>query len=114
MGSELEKRIGQKVATYRNAAGLTQEQLALAVSVVPDTISRLERGVQILTFKKLNKIAEVLSVDIFDLFDFKKEETKKDTALNELILELKFRETEDIELIRDIADRIFRGKKSKK
>ena len=44
MDKPLQKRLGARIAACREAAGLTQEQLAGRVRVAPESVSRIERG----------------------------------------------------------------------
>lgn len=101
------KRLGQRVRDYRSTAKLTQEELAEKVRVVPVTISRLERGVTIPSLKTLEKIAKALGVGLHDLFDFRTERDEKDKRLDAFTRLLKRRDAADIEMIHDLAVRIF-------
>lgn len=53
-------RIGKNVEKFRNAKGLTQQELADRVYVTQATISYLEKDVKIPGFEVLARIADVL------------------------------------------------------
>lgn len=106
-GKSIESRVGTRVSECRRTAGLTQEKLAEQVNVTPGTISRLERGENIPSIKALGKIAEVLALDLHDLFNFTNKRTARDEVLEEVIYSLKQRNTEELILIRDLIWRAF-------
>jgi len=62
-----EAPIGEKVRYYRRLKGLKQKELAELVGVEPTTISRIERGIVILSEDRAAQIATVLSVYISQL-----------------------------------------------
>lgn len=66
----IEKRLGNKVAEFRLAQGLTQAQLAEVVGLSVETISRLERGVTIPSLKTLDHLAKALKTPISHFFEF--------------------------------------------
>ena len=56
--------IGESLTRERVAAGMTQQQLAEASGVDQTVISRLERGLAILTLLQGRKIASALDISI--------------------------------------------------
>ena len=58
------KTIGDRLRKARTAKGLTQEQLAEAVGVQPETISRYERGTIPLSLTQLFEVAAALDVGV--------------------------------------------------
>ncbi|WP_050726891.1 helix-turn-helix domain-containing protein [Vulgatibacter incomptus] len=62
MASDVERRLGRKLASNRKAGGLTHEALAERVKVAPETISRLERGATVPSLKTQERIAEAMGV----------------------------------------------------
>lgn len=62
MNKELAAIIGCNIHKYREAAGMTQAQLAEAVGVGNAFISRVERGNKLMKLEKLYMTAEVLGV----------------------------------------------------
>lgn len=68
MKDEFEKRIalevGAAVKAKRLEAGLSQDQLAELLGVGPEAVSRLERGVVMLTIPKLVELANALNCPV--------------------------------------------------
>lgn len=60
------------ITEYREEKRITQKQLAEMVGVRRETIVRLEKGQYNPSLKLAMDIAEVLEVDIYRLFIFKK------------------------------------------
>ncbi len=58
----LAKQVGDNLAKYRNAAGLTQAQLADMVGVTPAFISRVERGQKSMKLSTLIAVAQSLQI----------------------------------------------------
>lgn len=52
--------VGARIAQQRAAVGLTQEQVAEALRIGPEAISRIERGVVMPSVARLVELAEVL------------------------------------------------------
>ena len=61
-------RIGQRIATLRKLAGMSQEQLSERAGLQPPHVSRIEAGKYAVTFETIQAIAEALgmTVDIID------------------------------------------------
>ncbi len=58
------KHVGDAIAKNRLGKGLTQEQVAIAIGVEQETISRFERGATLPTLSRLMDIAELLGVSL--------------------------------------------------
>lgn len=65
-----------KLKEYRQAAGLTQEELAAMVSVRRETIIRLEAGKYNPSLKMAVDIARAVKTPIEQLFIFEEEDRK--------------------------------------
>lgn len=63
-GVQFSKRVGQAIARHRLAKGLTQDDVATAIGVEQETISRFERGATLPTLMRLIDIAELLQVPL--------------------------------------------------
>jgi transcriptional regulator with XRE-family HTH domain len=105
--SLVEKRLGQKVAESRQGAQLTQAQLAEKVGVATETISRLERGAAIPSLARLEDIASALALDLSELFTFRARGTRREKAVDGLLGALRHRSAEDVDMLADLARRIF-------
>ena len=62
-------RIGARIRTLRNEAGMTQAQLSEAVSIAPETMSRIERGRLQPSTDLVSLFASALGVKPGDLFE---------------------------------------------
>lgn len=67
---ELRRRFGRHVQGLREAAGLTQEQLAGRIGRSVDTVGNIERGVNATRIEVAHRIATELGVGLSDLFAF--------------------------------------------
>ena len=67
----------ENIKTYRKERGLTQEELAIRVNVVRQTVSKWEKGLSVPDADMLQQIAEVLEVSVSQLLG-KEEEPEKD------------------------------------
>lgn len=65
---DLEKQLGLNLASRRKALGWTQDFVAQQISVETETISRIERGVSTPSLKTLARLADLLSINLSDLF----------------------------------------------
>lgn len=66
--SDLYRLLGKNIAHFRRQAGLTQEQLAEKTDYSVDFIGLVERGVNAPTVARLADIADVLGVELWELF----------------------------------------------
>lgn len=64
---ELGPLLGKNVALRRKALGLTQAQLAEHLGVETETISRVERGTNLISLKRLASLSEVLETSVAEL-----------------------------------------------
>jgi len=67
--SSITKTIGERLRTYRNRAGLNQEELAEKAGVHPTYIGQLERGEKNATLETVEKVARALSLPFEVLFE---------------------------------------------
>lgn len=61
--------VGARVRRFRERAGLTQEKLAEAATLQPETISRIENGALSPSISTLALMARALQVPIGDILD---------------------------------------------
>ena len=72
------KFFGKHLKGLRESKGLSQEQLAEAIGVEYQTISRIETGMYFTSYENLQKISNALDLHIKDLFDFSENEYSKE------------------------------------
>lgn len=68
-GVALNHLIGKAIAKYRKQANLSQEQLAEALGIGYEAVSRMERGVVIPTVDRLIEIAEIVGCPVTELLN---------------------------------------------
>ena len=67
----------ENIKTYRKERGLTQEELAIRLNVVRQTVSKWEKGLSVPDADMLQRISEVLEISVSQLLG-KEEEPEKD------------------------------------
>lgn len=102
----MEERLGRRVAELRELAGLTQAQLAEKIDVSTETVSRLERGAAVPSLARLEDLATALGIDLARMFDVRTRSARR-RAEEKLLLSLRRRSADDIELLVGLAALIF-------
>lgn len=82
---------GKRLKELRTEKGITQEKLAEMVDIETATVGMIEIGKRATSFKTLQKIAEALDIQYFELF--KADDANTPNALQAIIL----RETENLD-----------------
>lgn len=77
--------IGEKIKIIRKNKGMTQEELAIKLNVVRQTISKWEKGFSVPDADMVQKISEILEVDIKQLLGT---ETNVEEGGDELVEQL--------------------------
>lgn len=75
----------ENIKTFRKERGLTQEELAIRVNVVRQTVSKWEKGLSVPDADLLQQIAEVLEIPVSQLLG---EETEMERGRNEIAEQL--------------------------
>lgn len=68
--ADLKVKFGMRVRSLREAQQLTQDELAERIGRSVDTVSNIERGIFATRIEVAGRIAQVLKVDLAELFDF--------------------------------------------
>ena len=68
--TQLKENFGKRLQLLRKKAGITQEELANLTGLSIDTVSNIERGINGTKFDVLEQFAEILNVEVKDLFEF--------------------------------------------
>lgn len=89
MAITLKQRIGIRLRSMRERAGLTQEKLAALVDRTPETISNIERGHTLPSLATLEDLSRHLEVPIREFFDEEEGEGKASRRRFELDLKLR-------------------------
>ena len=70
----IKKQLGNRISTLRKHLGLTQEQFAEKCDYSIEFVSLVERGINAPSVAGLAKIAQVLRIQVKDLFEFESKE----------------------------------------
>ena len=68
--SDLAKKLGRRIYSFRKQSGLTQAALAERAKISNEFMSAVERGAKLPSLEVLERIAAALKVEIKDLFNF--------------------------------------------
>lgn len=75
--------LGDNIKMLRKSKGFTQEELAIRLNVVRQTVSKWEKGFSVPDAEALQKLADVLEVDVKQLLGADIEDTKTNNELVE-------------------------------
>jgi transcriptional regulator with XRE-family HTH domain len=105
---ELFKSIGRTLALRRQASGLTQDQVAEALEIGTEAVSRMERGLTIPTVQRLAELADVYGCGIDELLIACSNRTSDQTERISQILQTLPEEdrTMIVEVVQKIAERL--------
>ena len=87
--------LGRRIRSLRKSRDLTQEQLGASCDINYKFIGAVERGEENPSLKTLQKIAEGLGVELFELFRLKHEERDPSKIKRDLLETLNQIEKED-------------------
>lgn len=71
----LSKKVGLRIRKIREANKIKQYALAEMLGMEPSNLTRIESGLQLPKEDNLQKIADILHVEVKDLFEFDNEES---------------------------------------
>ena len=106
----IQQRLGARIFELRKKASMTQAQLAEAVELTDEFVSLIERGQRSPSLETLKKIADILKVEIKELFNFSDEEMEQIGSNQELIklaVYLRDKKADDIKIVHKVAKIIF-------
>lgn len=106
--ADILEKLGARIQEERKKARLTQEQLAERVDLSVNYIGYIERGKQAPYLKTLERIADALGIEVYELFLFKERNiNNEEAAIKDLLLILHNRSAKDIRFIASILRQIF-------
>lgn len=99
-----------RIREERKKGGLTQEKLAEKVDLSLDYIGYIERGKQAPYLKTLERIAESLGVEVYELFMFEEEgkRSARKAAIQELVMLLQNKSPDDIRFTTSILRQVLK------
>ena len=107
---DLKKRLGSRIRLFREAEGLTQEQLAERTDLSVNFIGTTERGQNIPSVQTCNRIADALDIPLHELFRFE-EETERDRQLEKFAARLKAEKSKKkVQTILEVGEVILKKK----
>ncbi len=80
---DAQKLFGKRIKELRKQKNLTQEQLSEMLGVFQKQIGNIETGTTFTTMANLEKLADILDVEVQDLFAFNHHKSKEE-LLNEI------------------------------
>ena len=80
--------LSENLKTIRKQKGLSQEELAIRLHVVRQTISKWEKGLSVPDSDMLIRLAEIFEVNVSDLLGEKIEDEEKGGALTEQLVRI--------------------------
>ena len=101
---KLLRRIGARLKVHRAASGMTQQQLAEAIGLTPQNLSRAEGGLGGMSLGMLQRVADALGIRLGDLVDAESPPAADEREMELLRL---WRALPDDE--REVALRMLRG-----
>ena len=72
----LRELFGKRLVELRHVHGITQAQLAEKIGVTVEFISLMERGINSPSFDTLEKLANAIGVEVYELFLFERMKNK--------------------------------------
>lgn len=106
-------RFGLRLAALRKRRGLTQEQLAEVLDVVPSYLAKLETAARRPSFELLWQLAHALGAKPKELLDFDEsadwEGTDREQGWEEFRGLLHGTKAEDVQLLVGLAKKVWRG-----
>jgi transcriptional regulator with XRE-family HTH domain len=99
----LAARIRELRVSCNNGTGISQEKLAHALSVAPNTISRWETGVYIPAVPDLEKLARFFNVSVNTFFPSEQLDSDNESIVS-LLRTAKQLQSEDLEELRKYAE----------
>lgn len=105
----IHSEIGNRIRQYRKRAGLSQERLALTAGLTVSFLGDIERGLKKPTVESLEKLLVALDISFRDFFDYETEirPLQDCSALERIVLELKGRPNDEVEMIYTIVKRML-------
>ncbi|OOF88617.1 transcriptional regulator [Rodentibacter ratti] len=98
--------VGRAITKYRQAAGLTQAQLAEILDMSNDAVSRMERGKTVPTILRLVELSEIFHCEVADLvIDSSNRSMDQARRLERLLQEL---ENDKRSELLDLVERLIR------
>lgn len=103
--------LSNRIRSFRNIRGLTQERLAEAVDIHATYISRIESGKKLPTLVIICKIADALGVDVYELLIDDKKVNSAEYKKKRLISILSESKSDDIDTYSRLVNALRKKRK---
>ena len=104
----LTEQVGQRIREFRTSygggTGISQDALAKALGVAPNTVSRWETGVYKPTIEDLDRLARFLGKSILEFFPNEDVRTERDEKIDAVLRAAKQLSDDDVEELRRFAE----------
>ena len=70
MKTEINKQLGKRIQYLRKQKGFSQEKFAEAIDIATTSLSYIETGRGFMSLPTLQKMAEVLDIELYEIFQF--------------------------------------------
>jgi transcriptional regulator with XRE-family HTH domain len=105
---ELKKKLGGRIRLFREAAGLTQEQLAERADISVNFAGTTERGQEIPSVQTCGRIAAALGVSLHELFRFE-EDSERSREVDKFATRLKAeRSKKKVRMVLEVGEVILK------
>ena len=106
---ELKAEIGKQLKKLRKQAGVSQNRLSELADLSVESISRLERGVQLPGIETFHRLAQALGVPFSEFFQISldKKESDLDILTQRFRALMRDRDTAEGEMALDVMARVF-------
>lgn len=110
MAGEVKRDIGKRAAQLRREKGLSQAQLAEAMGVAVESISRIERSERNMSIDMLENLCDALHISVKDFFEIKapSTETPMERDIAKVVALLRSRKHSEVKFAYKILKDIFR------
>ena len=103
----LTEQVGQRIREFRTSyggTGLSQDALAKAVGIAPNTVSRWETGVYQPTIEDLDRLARFFGKSILEFFPNENVRSERDEKIDAVLRAAKQLSDDDVEELRRFAE----------
>lgn len=104
MINDINKKIGKRIAKLRKEVGLSQAKLAESIELSAEYISRLERGINAPSVEVMNKMSDLLKVEVRDILTFSESEETWEIEIEALIVLMKNKKGKSIRKVFKLAE----------
>ena len=107
------KELGQRIAHYRKAIGLSQRELAAILDIKQQVLAAYETGIRRMPVSSLEPISKSLNVEVSDLLGIKDKPSKRgpNSKLNKKIEELKNLPESKQKLVLDLVETVLKAER---